>query len=312
MKIHIAASQTAPTEGTGVAEVRQNPPAASGHARAAARPARPGRLVPLLCLLAILGCRAFIEPESENILLNTDFENYAEGTPLGLLGLGQGPLAGTDIPGLPIGDRVVPQGTVCTGDTYSVRSDAPLTGQKSLHLQHARLPQCDAECGICEDIAIIDFVPISPDNSAAPILLFWKGRVANFLADTAMAVSVREADAPESAFHILIRPDRMEIFVGTQLEAVIGHDFTTAHNLVVRVSPLGGTFGVQVAGPGIAAPPNNLDACTVPNVACGTFSTQNFDPAALVLRMAFTGNPGSVSDLTLPEYRVDNVKITQE
>ncbi len=268
----------------------------------------------ILCTIVVAGCSALNPPDYKGLLLKADFEAYQEGTPVGLIGLSDGPQQGVEIPGLPAGDRIIPQGGVCNGSTYTVRSNDPLSGQKSLLLQHDRLPTCDESCSPigCEDIAIIDFVPVAPDDSANAILLFLNGKLSNTMDDTVMEVSLHEKDEFFSTIRLQIHSDRMEVFNGSKLEKIVFNDFGTAHSIFVRLAPGSGTYGVQVAAPGLVTPPNNMDACAFPQVACGEFSADNFDPTAIILRMQFLGDPLSVGVVTPPVYRVDNVKILQE
>ena len=249
--------------------------------------------------LAVAGC---------GTLLKDNFEGYAEGSPVGV---DDSPQAGAPIPGSPSGDTIIPGGTTCSGSTYSVRSAGALTGQKSLVLQYARLPHCDAGCGICEDLAVLNFVPVTPSNDGRPVYLSWEGRLTNTLADTKVEVTAREAGELFSTVRLTIGLDRLEAFRGTALEKVIVHDFGTKHGVIIRISPKEGTYGIQVSGPGLVTPPNNVDPCVFPNVVCGEIPIDDYDVTALQMRMQFLGTPPSVSALSQPEYRVDNVQITQ-
>ena len=166
------------------------------------------RVVLILCAFAIAGCQAFIDPESEGLLLSADFEGYQEGQSIVPTGQDVDPLAGGDIPGLPSGDKFIvcspttnpemPCFPNCNGSTYSVRSNDPISGQKSLLYQYARLEHCSESCNICEDAGIIDFVPeppfvpLSSGERVIPILFFWNGRLSNVLDDTIMEVTVHE------------------------------------------------------------------------------------------------------------------------
>ena len=249
--------------------------------------------------LAIGGC---------GTLLKDNFEGYDEGSPVGI---DDNPQPGAPIPGTPSGDRIIPEATSCSGATYSVRSAGALKGQKSLVLQYARLPHCDEDCAFCEELGVLSFVPKAPSNDGRPVYLSWEGRLTKTLADTMVEITAREAGEFFSTVRLAIGIDRLEVFRGTALEKVIVHDFGTTHGVIIRLSPKEGTYGVQVSGPGLVTPPNNVDPCVFPNVVCGQIPTDGFDVTALQMRMQFVGTPPGVSALSQPEYRVDNVQITQ-
>ncbi len=277
----------------------------------------------ILCAFVIAGCQSFINPESEGLLLKADFEGYQDGEPIVPTGQDVDPLAGKQIPGLPSGDKIIvcsptqdPDAPLCfpncNGSTYSVRSNDSISGQRSLLYQYARLLHCDESCGICEDLAVIDFVPIPPDGSDIPILFFWNGKLSNTLPDTQMVVTVREKGELFSILRLLIRPDRMEVRLGNNtLHEIVTHDFGREHSIFIRVLP-NASYQIQIAGDILVTPPNNIDPCVFPNVVCGDFSTNNFDPTALVLRMEFNGTVPGGQQTTQPEYLIDNVKIIQE
>ena len=255
----------------------------------------------LVLSLTVVGC--------SSTLLQADFENYDDGAPVGIDGIPPEP--GAPLDGEPDGDWVIPEGPVCNGTTYSVSTDDAISGQKSLVLQYARLPHCIDDCRFCEELAVLNFDPVSPSDDGSPIRFLWNGRISDTLDDTKLEVAIREADEFFSKVRLLISQDRLEVFEGTTLEKIIFNDFGAVHSIFVRISPSDGSYGVQVAAPGLPIPPNNADPCVFPNVACGDFSTSNFDPSKLVMRMQFLGLPPSVSSTSQPEYRVDSINITQ-
>ena len=255
----------------------------------------------LVSTLTVFGC--------STTLLQADFENYDDGSPVGIDGIPPEP--GAPLDGEPEGDWVIPEGLICNGTTYSVRTDDAIAGQKSLVLQYARLPHCIDDCRFCEELAILNFDPVTPSDDSSPIRFLWNGMISDTLDDTKLEVAIREADVFFSKIRLLISEDRLEVFEGTNLEKIIFNDFGSVHSIFIRISPSDGTYGVQVAAPGLPTPPNNADPCVFPNVACGDFSTSNFDPSKLVMRMQFLGLPPGVSSTSQPEYRVDSINITQ-
>lgn len=258
-------------------------------------------IVSLALALSVGGC--------SSTLLQADFEGYDDGTPVGIDGNLLEP--GAPLPGEPDGDKIIPEDPVCNGTTYSVSTDDAIAGQKSLVLQYARLPHCVDDCSFCEELAVLNFDPVSPIEDGSPIRFLWNGKISDTLDDTKLEVAIREADVFFSKVRLLISQDRLEVFEGTSLEKIIFNDFGTAHSIFIRVSPNDGTYGVQVAAAGLVTPPNNTDPCVFPNVACGDFSMNNFDPSKLVLRMQFLGLPPGVSSTSQPEYRIDSLLITQ-
>ena len=260
-----------------------------------------------LCLI-VAGCGA-----SSGSLLETGFQEYGNGDVVGRADDGS---PGQSIPGLPEGDSIIAFGPNCSGEslfgsTYRVQSDTA-GGDKSLRLLFARLPHCDESCGICEEVALLHFVPIAPHDDGNPIVFTWDGQLANILPDMGMEITIREAGEFFSILMIVVRPDQLRVFRGLELLGVIQHDFREIHGVLVRISPSDGTFGVQVSGAGMLTPESSVDPCPFPNVVCGEFAAGNFDPASVVLRMQFTGEPPGVSVAVNPEYRVDNVRIFQQ
>ncbi len=260
------------------------------------------RLVVFLALsLTVVGC--------SSTLLQADFEGYEDGEPIGIDDIPPDP--GAPLVGEPDGDWVIPEGPVCNGTTYSVRTDDAIAGQKSLVLQYARLPHCIDDCSFCEELAVLNFDPVSPIDDGRPIRFLWNGKISDTLDDTKLEVAIREADVFFSKLRLLISQDRLEVFQGTSLEKIIFNNFGAVHSIFIRITPSDGSYGVQVSAPGLPTPPNNADPCVFPNVACGDFSTSNFDPSQLVMRMQFLGLPPGVSSTSQPEYRVDSINITQ-
>lgn len=171
-----------------------------------------------------------------NTLLDNDFEGY---------GPGQG-LAG-DIPGAPVGDAIAFEGPAALVPFEDME---PLEGARSLQYRddHA------AAAGLSFPLG---FVPVSPQDNGRELFLAWRGRFDVAEGDTELTFRVRQRTGDDATDILIIKvaPERLTVDGrdegGDPVTQSIEGDFTTEHRVLVRISPDGATYGVEVLDNGI-------------------------------------------------------------
>lgn len=235
----------------------------------------PNRALGLILVAALVaGCgkRLFFD----------DFEGYPPGSAVG---------GGTPPP--PTGDTIVVQGSPVN---FAVGPADAIAGQLSLQLEKGfdTDPSDDtcpppAEDPFCQQPFVLFLVPEAADRRAEAIFYSWRGR---YFPDGPDAVLEFALFQPGTFFGTRLRlamhPDRLTVLEGITEMAELPFDFRRRHRVILRLDTTTLDYAVQVAGDDQAAPPNDVAACTLATVACGTLQpSDGVAPANWLLRIAY-------------------------
>lgn len=219
----------------------------------------------LACLTVLLaGC-------SDRLFFD-DFEGYPPGSPVG---------GGTPPP--PAADTIVAQGSPVN---FAVGSTDAIAGQLSLQLEKGfdSDPDTDTcpppnEDPFCQQPFVLFLFPEAAAATADAVFYTWRGR---FFPDGTDPVLEFALFQPGTFFGTRLRlamhADRLTVTEGLQEIANLPLDFTQRHRVILRLDPQTLDYALQVAGDDQAAPPNDVAACTLATVACGTLPPSDGEP----------------------------------
>jgi hypothetical protein len=236
---------------------------------------RPRALGLLLVTVLVAGC--------SNRLFFDDFEDYAPGSAVG---------GGTPPP--PEGDTIVAQGSP---ENFTIGSADAIAGQLSLQLERGfdTNPGDDDPCPppaedpFCQQPFVLFFVPETASPTADAILYTWRGRYFPDGPDPVLEFSLFQPGAFfGTRLRLAVHRDRLTVIEGITEMAELPLDFRRRHRIILRLDPGTLDYAVQVTDDDQEAPPNDVAACTLATVACGTLQpSEGVPPARWLLRIAY-------------------------